>query len=1346
MKRIEAKTGLIAFLALTAVLCSMLGVLFTQARYVQNAQSSSPVYGSEQEYIVSEQLEVSNVEEFIAAVQNGYSNIKISDEVNNPLVITSGVTDVGADLILDLNGHEIQRNNREPMLNVAEGIRMTVIDSSKSQTGALYNPVGSVLQIGGGTLTVSAGAFESGPKKSEYASGSGKSWSAGEAEGGIGGTFVDETTADVHKKNGTAAEKVPVISPYVAEMEYSVENSNKKYWFVNGNMYFDKGKSAKAAYPFLDADTYLYYVIDDEGIVSDSILADENTADFYYSYEVVNTAGEGEAPVYVLAGENDTETVTVTVYGYYNVKDTAETNAADDRFATVRMNAGNMYVRGGSYATYFGCGTAYGLYASGGYMSVETGDFSAIEGGVCIECDYDTGAGTDEYLRVSGGTFASENGDTVRVSGGRMVATGGEFSKTSGHAPQNEDAVADNAAIHVTGGQLTATGAAFTLSGNGQQGILSSASDEGGSGTVEIANCAFTFGEGSYNTGVRAEGGTVTLTDTTIDIGSPNDVTAESYNPAAVSSKGNYGVYALSGLTLQGACSVHVKGEQSAALMAMGGDVTYNGNGKTLDLRVEMGSDTSLESTAIVASGGSVTFNGNAAVKSDGLGIAVYNTGEGGGSSRSFKQQRGTLNITTTRATALYVAGGDATFASDTIVDVNTFGDRSCSVPVGNTTGYMYDGVYVQGGTLAAAGAFTATHGGYGAAVRVNGGSAYFAGAQEATVTKNNVTYNEDLTNALYDGVRVDGGTLSVGYDNNNGTITAGTLKVKHYGIGAGVYVGSGNFTTHGASTVDVTNDLTKDQDGTQTNVTYQGAGVSYDGVYVGGSLNADGATFKVTHTGVENNMPTDTTFTAHQSFKMTSYAVYVAAGGEDTVTITNGTITNSVGGGIYVGGGKVTLGVENSMEHADLQIRTAGGKDDANGDDWSEWYMELNEEEKNAYAGNWPYRLSKSGGNAVDVDGGVLTVNYGIFTAKQGNGIVTRGGTATINDGYFYGNDVYGSYETQGKPKEEPIAGPGASYAFKVYGGTATVYGGTFGRQVSEDGTPGSYSQGSGAFVMGTGSSEGDKGTATILGGTFQVNGQAGFSIYQYAEVTFGEEDSNGGPTVEGGAAAVALEKEHSTTATRVTIHGGTFTGNGTTGSGDAVWYGNAAVRLTINGGQFTGNARSGLYIDNTANADGSSQSGGSVTIGSGTFTGVQDGITYNRNVSLNINGGTFTGTSRSGLYLGVDISGTNTSRVALSGGEYRGDDPEKVEGESWSIYSNPYYFENGAISCYGSVTSTWVAGQWEYNGYEIGYGDIIASGTVQGYESLDNTSSTLSNSENVYEDFSYYRRIVIG
>ncbi len=1240
MKRIEAKTGLIAFLALTAVLCSMLGVLFTQARYVQNAQSSSPVYGSEQEYIVSEQLEVSNVEEFIAAVQNGYSNIKIADDVNNPLVITSGVTDVGADLILDLNGHEIQRNNREPMLNVAEGIRMTVIDSSKSQTGALYNPVGSVLQIGGGTLTVSAGAFESGPKKSEYATGSGTSWSAGEAVGGTGGTFgVETTTADVHEKGGTAEKTVPVISPYVAEMEYSVENNEKKYWFVNGNMYFDKGKSAEAAYSFLDADTYLYYVIDDEGIVSDSILADENTADFYYSYEVVNTAAENEKPAYALAGEGASDPVTVTVYGYHNVKAAAENNGnvpeenggtggtggaalAANNFATVRMNAGNMYVRGGSYATYFGCGTAYGLFATGGYMSVETGDFSAIEGGVCIECDYDTGAGTDEYLRVSGGTFASENGDTVRVSGGRMVATGGEFSKTSGHTPAGEDAVADNAAIHVTGGELTATGAAFTLSGNGQQGILSSAEGEGGGGTVDITNCEFTFGEGSYNTGVRAEGGTVTLTDTTIDIGSPNDVTADGYTAAAVSSTGNYGVYALSGLTLNGDCSVHVKGKQSAALMAMGGDVKYNGNGneKQLDLRVEMGNDTSLESTAIIASGGSVTFNGNATVKSDGLGIAVYNTDAGGGSARSFKQESGTLNITTTRATALYVAGGDATFASDTVVTVNTFGNSSCSVPVGNEKGYMYDGVYVQGGELAAAGAFTATHGGYGAAVRVNGGSAYFAGAKEATVIKNNVTYNKDLTNALYDGVRVDGGALFVGYDNNNGTITAGKLKVVHYGIGAGVYVGSGDFTTHGASTVEVTNDLTRDQNGNQISVTYQeGANVSYDGVYVGGTLNAGGATFKVTHTGIDNAY----TSASYLALVVRSYAVRVEVAnsvqeGHDVV-LTGGAVTNNDGGGgLYVSGGKVSLGgVTIAANILDDEAALDGDMTQANGNETLDT--------------TWAYRKNKRGGHAVEVSGGTLDIADGTYTAQMGNGILVSGGTANISGGTFSGRDCYGNTLNVIEDEARAPAGPAASYAFKMYGGTANIYDGTF-----------NSTEGSGAFVMGTA----QQAQVDVKGGTFWAGGTAGFAVYRNARVTFA---AASGKTIrlQGNSAGLTVENIGGGTPSTIEIGAGTTI----TGNENGIWHGSCSTSITITGGEFTGNGgtHAGLRIHNESDKG----SGGTVTIRGGTFKG-QDGIWYgNNSVKLNISGGTFTGND-AGLKIASNLP--DSGEIQLSGGEYHG------------------------------------------------------------------------------------------
>ena len=92
---------------------------------------------------------------------------KIKDEVDNPLVISGGISDVNSDLVIDLNGHEIQRNNREPLLNVTQGVKLTIIDTSEEQTGSFYNPVGSVLRISGGSLTVSAGEFESGPRSGE---------------------------------------------------------------------------------------------------------------------------------------------------------------------------------------------------------------------------------------------------------------------------------------------------------------------------------------------------------------------------------------------------------------------------------------------------------------------------------------------------------------------------------------------------------------------------------------------------------------------------------------------------------------------------------------------------------------------------------------------------------------------------------------------------------------------------------------------------------------------------------------------------------------------------------------------------------------------------------------------------------------------------------------------------------------------------------------------------------------------------------------------------------------------------------------------------------------------------
>ncbi len=767
MKRIETKSGLIAFLALLLVLCTMLGVLFTQGRYVKNAESGSEIYGSDMNFIVSEQIEVNNVEEFIAAVENGYSNIKISDEVENPLIITSGVTDVGADLILDLNGHEIQRNNREPMLNIVDGVRMTIIDSSRTQAGAFYNPVGSVLQIGGGTLTVTAGAFVSGPKKSEYARQSGSDWTAGE-NGGTGGTIAGSVEGTLYTRDTSGGGGyTPTENASVPKITPTTVSDTQTGKYVNGNMYFDKGTAPAADFPsisqgILEEDTYLYYVVDDAAFNTSSILADTNTADFYYTYE------DGSA--------------TVTVYGYHDVKETAQNNGApvgtpadpDNSFAAIRMSGGNMYVRGGSYTTNFGCGTAYGLFATGGYMAVETGSFVAIEEGVCIECNY-AEESEDEYLRVSGGTFSSEDGDTVRVYSGAMVVTGGSFVKKSSRADSEEEtpSAAMSAAVHVRGGTLTASNADFLLSGSAQYGVFSETPEEDKAGTVSLTNVSIQFVE-----------------DTSTSVSH------------------NYGVYAAADITLNGDCTVDVSGAWSGGLLAQGGDITY-GNTHPGTLNVTMRMDTgktSLSSSAIAAVDGKITFNGNensqVNVVSDGIGVAVRQetSSQAETEERGIELTAGSMNITTTRATALYVSGGSATFNSGTSVTVNSTIDGSCTVPVtdenGNVrTGNMYHGVFVQGGSLNASGAtLNVTHRGIANdtkystfydfvvksyAVRVEGAQ---GGNNTVTITQGAITSVEEVQNGGYlgggGGLYVSGGTVTLGDQKGgaNGLLTIEAL------------------------------------------------------------------------------------------------------------------------------------------------------------------------------------------------------------------------------------------------------------------------------------------------------------------------------------------------------------------------------------------------------------------------------------------------------------------------------------------------------------------------------------------------------------------------------------------
>ena len=1287
-KQLKNKYGLLGFLALLLVLCTLLGVLFTQARYVEEAVSGSDIYDGDMEYIVAEQVEVESVEELIAAIENGYSNIKIADSVDNPLIITSGVTDVGTDLILDLNGHEIQRNNRDPMLNIENGVRLTIIDTSSQQEGSFYNPVGSVLQIGGGTLTVSAGAFISGPKKSEYAHEDGSGgWTAGSAVtsadglfavGGEGGSIGSEkASVTLYEKNdaggytpGGSTVNMPVITPYVTQVQYSA-GSTESYWFVNGNMYFDEG-IGETGYAGIEGDTYLYHVLSDKSVTGTQIAV-SGSADFYYTYNVRRAYnGENGAPTYTLTNDaaDGTNVFTVTVYGYNSVKGSA-TEAAN--YATVKMLAGNMYVRGGSYAANFGTGHSYGVYASGGYMSVEAGSFEAIEGGVCIECAY-TANSDEEYLRVADGSFRSDNGDTIRVSGGRMVVTGGAFYKddSDSSVPSDQQVPAAGepgylgAIIRVTGGSLTATGSlrplTFGLTGSSQYGVYAE------NGTVTLTNAALTFAEGagsaaSYNTGVYATGAesSVTLTDTQITV-------------PGINGKGNYGVDAAANIALAGSCSVAVQGSESGGLLAQGGNISYEGGGETLTVSLEMkmnGNDASvLDSTAVAALNGGITLAGRVNVTTNGIGVAVWSEGEGS-AANSFTLTSGALTINSARSTALYVSGGNVTFGKGTEVAITSESDNDCRLTNGNA---LFNGVFVQGGTLVADGtfnvthtgagaavcvqgnatfggavtvtknaaesypsvaalydavhiesgsmtvkaeftvthsgigtavyvagnitlsgtaeieknaagyesalsvqydsvrveggeikteadsSFTVTHGGIGAAVYVAGGDVTFGGS--AQITKNAVAYG--AAGVRYDGIYLDGGSLTV---SGSGTSAAPNFTVTHGGIGAAVYVAGGSLTLNGFA--QITNDM--------TGVSYiEGADVSYDGVYVGGSLDASGAVFNVTHAGVENN----TDYGTYRDYEVKSYAVRVIGteGDEtegDTVKIAAGTIENSVGGGVYVSGGTVTLGTSGGKTPT---IETTGtGLTESSYTD--------------AGGGNWNYRRSTTGGHAVEVVGGSLTVYSGTFTAAQGNGILVSGGSAVIHDGNFTGNDAY-YYDYS---NNAPVSGAAASYSFKLYGGSVTIYGGTF------DGS------GSSAFVMGE--SESNTATANIYGGTFSVTGQAGFSVYQNVTVNFkkGYKDENGtGGDITVSANTVGIAIENTTNSyTTVNINGGTYQSTGSGGDYDGIWYSNPNAKLNISGGVFTGSARSGLYIADDPNTN--------IQISSGTFIGQNPSSAYN-------------------------------------------------------------------------------------------------------------------------------------
>ena len=1132
---------------LGVLIVTLMSVALTYGRFSKETGTTHGDYGNDIEYIVANQINVKNMDEFVGAIENGYSNIIIDDKAPEEIIITTGVTDVGADLIIDLNGHKIVRNNREPLLNVKNGVRLTIMDRSENKTGAFYNPVGSVLQISGGTLTVSGGKFESGPRKAEYETGT--------------GTENGTVTAKLYVKDKDSGKYVP--EPQAVSMPRLPSGQT--------GVYYESGIASNPDY--VPADTYLYYTSEEQD--TELIVgAEAGSADYYYIYE-----------------ENGNRTV---VYGYKSVKGTA---TSETNYAAVSMQSGNMYARGGEYHSYFGRNTAYGIYADGGYMSVEGGAFSVIEDGVCIRCNYQT-VSDREYLRIAGGDFRSEWGDTIQVNGGKLAVGGGTFEKDATRAPSGEEG---SAIIRINNGVLDgsvehAATLQFSLAGSDLYGIYAA-----GSGiNVTLTDSQFRFDGGANNTGIYASGGQIDVTDSVFSIPSSESygIRAETEESAS-SESADISIYG---------CVFQMTGAASTGISLEAGTVNLEGTAKnpyslfyieyvsdcygilagnkygqpagdqgTIEVNVHSAQFFLGQPVGRTADGYANAFNGagvysNAVNSKISIGDARFITG--GYSSSGVYAESGTINqegdnqklvvVTGARYNA-YVEGGRRSdrswiyfpqksdqYVAGAVLDVtSTFINNSHGIYSGGGT-IQLNSAYVAlyscqaGGLLSSLPTATSSADGYSIDVetldvdvrteRAGETSAVLTSTAVSTVN-GNVRIGSAAVNTDSLGVTAQVGSISV----------TGALKVISTRATA-IYLNNGSLTLSGNSTTTVASTIDPNckWGGTNPDVPY-----SYDGIYVeGGSLLSEGW-LVVTHTGVENDKQNGAPNTLYREFVIKSFAVRVVASStaNSEVKIVSGIIKNQVGGGIYVSPG-ATGNVVLGEGAGGPSVETSGGS-------LYDGYINFGS------ASNWNYRQSRTGGHAVEVNGGSLTINGGEFKAQQGEGILVKSGRVKIYGGVFSGHD---NYQANGGGA---VAGPAASYNFKLFGGSVDIYSGTF------------NSEGSGAFIMGNSAT--DMADANIYGGSFVVSGQAGFSVYDYADILFapqgGENGQGSDIQVSGDATAIAVEDSYATV--RLEIRGGTFKSTGgTSGERDGIWYSNSNAELIISGGEFTGSARSGLYF----------------------------------------------------------------------------------------------------------------------------------------------------------------------
>lgn len=1052
---------------IAAMLVFCVAVLPSNAKYVH--ESNAP-YGDKNaiDFTLYNQYEVKTQDELFAAINSGYDYIQISKEVENPLIVTQKeAADLESDLILDLNGIEIQRNGPEPILNVKAGIKLTIIDTSDEQTGGLYNPVGSVFNIEGGTLSVATGTFECGPRYSEYYSYN--SEVLDNSENSTTKRTLVEDKAQLVKyygqgENVSESLYAPIIKSYptkTGDIEYT-----------HGNLYFDKKidtSVSSGSQITISADTYCYYHTNEKAM---SAVTDPATANWRYSYYVTQNkyeyVGADLSSVENSENFNKEDYVLITVYGYEKtIASACDISSQKDYYAAIQMQNGYLEVQRGEFHSYFGVDKTACINAQGGMISVANGNFSsripnaeftatATSNKVTVKED-DEKAYEESYFNVfnwqsessyakSGESYCILNGGTAKVTigkgefyasnnnvicmlGGTLKIGGGNFTKklTVDPITQTEEADKKNVkytALYMEDGSLNVSNVTVNVHGDYTAGVCMKNMEHSTEANLTVSNSQFNIeGDWSYGIYNRIHEETMethpesfVVTDTSINMSSGDE------------NKGITGIYSEGGMLQISSTRndfIKISADNSTGIYVNGGEVRSSGYSYKL---------TGDNSAGIYSLGGTVeVVGGNIDLESIKTCYGVYVNTDSSQSSNHITLVNAHINVgydnaTTTSKSGTVAACVGVCFAA------NNKGVNKLQITDSDILCYEV-GIAMRGGTIEFVdvdGEINEIKTQKASAIAMLGGALVFNGDYQ--IVSNN-TVSSSSKNSY---------EITLPFENDGSPVVS-------YRNTDGIYVENGNITANGKITLD--------------------------------------------HNGLQN--ATDIENYNYSSLKVTSYAVRVVGG---SVNLQKADITALSGGGIYCSKesdaqeSKIIMGSENS-ELGDISVKTMGV---LMGDTYNSVVDYASE--------GWQSKKSITGGHAIELNGGNITVYNGTFEAQFGNGVAANG-SGTIN---IYGGNFYGWMSTlSGK------SGPAAYYGLKVIGGaTVNIYGGTF-----DGGNGGAFVTGIDEFTYNSklnytiNSSGGKYANVFVYKGTFgSENTVDAFNVYDYANVVFGAYGTNNG------------------------------------------------------------------------------------------------------------------------------------------------------------------------------------------------------------------------------------------